>query len=90
VKTRHLESDQLQYAFWRDRLTVLGWWKPSAFAKLHGKGWTSFWTHMVKPVMKYFVERQTRRIGWEGRYQRYIDRLEKMNHFPDLEKFSGK
>ncbi len=90
VKTRHLESDQLQYAFWRHRLTVLGWWKPSAFAEQHGKGWTSFWTHIVKPVMKYFVERQTRRIGWEGRYQRYIDRLERMNHFQDLEKFSGK
>jgi hypothetical protein len=40
--------------------------------------------------MKYFVERQIRGIGWEGRYRRYIDRLERMNHFPDLEKFSGK
>jgi hypothetical protein len=26
-----------------------------------------------------------KRVGWEGRYQREMQRLEKMNHFPDLE-----
>jgi hypothetical protein len=26
-----------------------------------------------------------KRIGWEGRYQREMQRLEKMNRFPDLE-----
>ena len=87
VKTRHLESDPLQYAFWYYRQTVLGWWKPSAFAERQGKLWTAFWTHIVKPVMKYFVDRQTRKIGWEGQYQRYLDRLEMMNRFPDLERF---
>ena len=90
VKTRHLESDPLQYAFWYYRQTALGWWNPSAFAKQQGKLWTSFWTHMVKPVMKYFADRQTRKIGWEGQYQRYLDRLERMNRFPDLERFRGK
>jgi anaerobic magnesium-protoporphyrin IX monomethyl ester cyclase len=90
VKTRHLESGQLQYAFWYYRQTALGWWKPSAFAERQGKIWTSFWTHMVKPVMKYFTDRQTRKIGWEGQYQRYLDRLEMMNRFPDLERFRGK
>jgi radical SAM superfamily enzyme YgiQ (UPF0313 family) len=89
VKTRHLESDQLQYAFWYYRQTALGWWKPSAFAEKQGKLWTSFWTHGVKPVLKYFVDRQTRRIGWEGQYQRYLQRLERMNRFPDLERFGG-
>ncbi len=85
VKTRHLESDQLQYAFWRERQATLGWWKPSAFADRHGKLWTSFWMHAVKPVLKYFVDRQTRRIGWEGRYRRYLEHLEEMNRFDDLE-----
>ncbi len=90
VKTRHLESGQLQYAFWYYRQTALGWWKPSAFAERQGKLWTSFWTQMVKPVLKYFVDRQTRRIGWEGQYQRYLHRLEMMNRFPALERFDGK
>jgi anaerobic magnesium-protoporphyrin IX monomethyl ester cyclase len=89
VKTRHLESDQLQYAFWYYRQTALGWWKPSAFAEIQSNLWTSFWTHVVKPVLKYFAGRQTRRIGWEGQYQRYLQRLEMMNRFPDLERFRG-
>jgi anaerobic magnesium-protoporphyrin IX monomethyl ester cyclase len=90
VKTRHLESDQLQYAFWYYRQAALGWWKPSAFAEKHGKLWTSFWMHAVKPVMKQFADRQTRRIGREGQYQRYLLRLERMNRFTDLERFDGK
>ncbi len=90
VKTRHLDSDQLQYAFWKYRQTTLGWWRPSAFAEKQGKLWTSFWMQVVKPVMKYFVDRQTRRIGWEGRYRRYLSHLEAMNRFDDLEKFRGK
>ncbi|MCE5265439.1 MAG: B12-binding domain-containing radical SAM protein [Deltaproteobacteria bacterium] len=86
VRTRHLESDALQYAFWYHRQTTMGWWKPSAFAERNGKAWTSLWTHLVKPIMKFFVERQTRRIGWEVRYRRYLDRLERMNRFRGLER----
>ncbi|MBI4618932.1 MAG: B12-binding domain-containing radical SAM protein [Desulfobacterales bacterium] len=89
VKTRHLEAEQLQYAFWYYRQTVLGWWKPSAFAKRQGRLWTSVWTYIVKPVMKFFIDRQIRKIGWDGRYQRNIRRLERMNHFEDLKRFSG-
>jgi radical SAM superfamily enzyme YgiQ (UPF0313 family) len=89
VKTRHLESDQLQYAFWYYRQTALGWWKPSAFAGKQGRMWMSFWTYMVKPIMKFLTDRQIRRIGWEKRYQRYIHRLDMMNRFPDLERFRG-
>lgn len=90
VKTRHLESDRLQYAFWYHRQTALGWWKPSAFAERNGKVWTFFWMHMVMPVMRYFMERRTRKIGWEVRYQRYLNRLEGMNRFPDLERYADK
>lgn len=86
VKTRHLESDQLQYEY---RQTTLGWWKPSAFACEQGRVWTSFWTYMVKPVIKYFVERQTGKIGWEEQYRRYVHRLEVMNRFHDLERLRG-
>ncbi|MBI4633663.1 MAG: B12-binding domain-containing radical SAM protein [Deltaproteobacteria bacterium] len=87
VKTRHLDADQLQYAFWHARQTVLGWWKPSTFVTRQGRLWTSIWMYLVKPVMKFFVDRQIRKIGWEGRYQRDIHRLERMNHFDDLQAF---
>lgn len=90
VKTRHLDSDRLQYLFWLHRQITLGWWKPSAFAQQMGKTWTRVWLHAVQPVMKYFVEKRTRREGWEGRYRRYIQRLENMNYFPDLEKYYRK
>jgi len=87
VRTKHLDTEQLQYAFWLHRQITLGWWDPSEFARNNGKSWTAVWTHVVKPVMKYFVDKGTRRDGWEGRYRRYIRRLEKMNYFPDLEKY---
>lgn len=87
VKTRHLGADRLQYAFWFERQTTLGWWKPSAFAEVHGRLWTSFWSRIIKPVMKYFVDGQTRRIGWEGRYRGYLNHLEAMNRFPDLGRY---
>jgi radical SAM superfamily enzyme YgiQ (UPF0313 family) len=89
VKTRHLDAEQLQYAFWHHRQTALGWWNPSVFAKKQGNLWTSVWTHMVKPVMKFFADRQIRRIGWEGCYQKHIRRLEMMNLFPDLKTLKG-
>lgn len=90
VRTRHLDSGQLQYLFWLHRQITLGWWKPSSFAQQMGKAWTRGWLHVVQPIMKYFVDRQTRREGWEGRYRAYIRRLEKMNYFPDLEKYYRK
>jgi len=89
VKTRHLESDQLQYAFWYYRQTALGWWKTSAVACKQGKVWTSFWMYMVKPVMKFCIERQTRKIGWEEQFRRYVHRLEVMNRFYDLVRLRG-
>jgi len=90
VKTRHLNSDQLQYAFWYYRNTALGWWKPSTAAGKMGRLWTSIWMYAVKPVMKFFADRQIRRTGWEELYQQYLRRLETMNRFPSLEKFRRK
>lgn len=87
VKTRHLDADQLQYAFWYYRQTALGWWTPSAFARSQGWMWTSAWTHVVKPVMKFFVARKIRRQGWKERYRQDIRHLEKMNRFADLKRF---
>jgi radical SAM superfamily enzyme YgiQ (UPF0313 family) len=86
VRTRHLDSATLQYAFWHYRQTALGWWKPSSFAVQQGRLWTSFWTHGVKPVMKFFVDRKTRRIGDQERYRVYIDHIDRLNRFADLDR----
>jgi len=90
VKTRYLNSEQLQYAFWYYRYTALGWWKPSASVGKLGRLWTPIWMYMVKPVMKFFADGQLRRTGWQEQYQRYLHRLEIMNRFTDLERFRGK
>jgi anaerobic magnesium-protoporphyrin IX monomethyl ester cyclase len=87
VRTRHLGADELQYLFWYYRQTALGWWKPSAHATERGKIWTALWIYMVKPVMKYFIDREIRKIGWEGRHKKYMHELILMNQFKDLEKF---
>lgn len=85
VQTRHLTTEQLQYLFWLRRQTVLGWWNPSQRARRDGKLWTSIWRFLFKPVLKYFFDRTTRKIGWEGRYREDIERLRRMNTFDDLE-----
>jgi hypothetical protein len=85
-----MDSEKLQYMFWLHRQITLGWWKPSAFAQQMGKTWTRAWLHAVQPLMKFFIDNQMRREGWEGRYSRYIQRLERMNYFPDLEKYYRK
>ena len=90
VKTRYLESDRLQYTFWYHRQTTLGWWKPSPFAVRQGRLWTCCWTTLVKPVMKYFSDRQARRIGREEQYRRHLNYLDRMNRFADLEQSAGK
>jgi anaerobic magnesium-protoporphyrin IX monomethyl ester cyclase len=90
VKTRYLNFDQLQYAFWFYRCTALGWWKPSTAAGKMGRLWTSIWIYAVKPVMKFFADRKIRKTGWEELYQQHLHRLKIMNSFPDLERFRGK
>ncbi|HAJ26213.1 MAG TPA: B12-binding domain-containing radical SAM protein, partial [Syntrophus sp. (in: bacteria)] len=87
VRTRHLEAEQLQYAFWYYRQTTLGWWTPSSFARSQGRLWTAAWMYLVKPVMKFFIDGRQRRTGWQERYRREIERLEGMNRFADLERF---
>ncbi|MBN1663095.1 MAG: radical SAM protein, partial [Deltaproteobacteria bacterium] len=87
VKTRHMEADELQYAFWYHRQVTLGWWTPSPFIRKRGKVWVSIWTHAAKPLMKFFVDRKLSKQGWEGRYRQYIERLDRMNRFKDLKPY---
>jgi radical SAM superfamily enzyme YgiQ (UPF0313 family) len=87
VRTRHLKAEELQYAFWYYRQTALGWWTPSPFARSQGRLWTAAWMCLVKPVMKFVIDRQLRRSGWQERYRRDMERLNRMNRFADLESF---
>jgi anaerobic magnesium-protoporphyrin IX monomethyl ester cyclase len=87
VRTRHLDSDQLQFQFWYQRQIVLGWWNPPDPARKQGRGWTSIWRFLFKPVLKLHYRRIMAKYGWQGRYQREVTRWERMNHFLDLERY---
>ena len=85
VKTKHLESVQLQYLFWYHKQTVLGWWEPSERIRGQGRFWTSIWIYAFRPMLKFFIGRSLKKYGWEGRYQRAMKRLASVNVFQDLE-----
>ena len=84
VRTHHLDSDQLQYQFWYQRQQVLGFWNPSHRTRSQGKLWTTIWRFVFKPFLKLHYKRVLKKMGWQGRYQREIQRLENMNTFEDL------
>nr|MBF0221452.1 cobalamin-dependent protein [Desulfobulbaceae bacterium] len=85
VKTKHLDTALLQYLFWYHRQMVLGWWNPSKEAQEHGKGWTSIWRYLFKPVMKLYYGRMLKKHGWQGRYEKEVARWTKMNQFTELD-----
>ena len=87
VKTRHLDSDRLQYLFWYHRQVTLGWWNPSKRARSQGRIWTGIWIYAFKPILKFFTDRNLARKGWEVRYQKELKRISNMNYFEDLEPF---
>ncbi|MFC1856836.1 B12-binding domain-containing radical SAM protein [Thermodesulfobacteriota bacterium] len=87
VKTKHLESDQLQYLFWYHRQKVLGWWEPSERVRSQGPLWTSIWLYAFRPMAKFFIGRSLQKYGWEGRYRRMVRRQAAVNVFKDLEGF---
>jgi radical SAM superfamily enzyme YgiQ (UPF0313 family) len=87
VKTKHLESDKLQYLVWYHRQKVLGWWEPSERVRRRGPLWTGIWIYAFRPLLKIILGRTTRKYGWEGRYRRWIAGQKTVNVFKDLEQF---
>ena len=85
VRTRHLDTELLQYLYWFHKQKQLGWWDPSTLARSNGRLWTWLWIAGVKPVMRYFVNRTLRKRGWRGRYEKEVKRWAGINHFKDLE-----
>ncbi|MCL2458480.1 MAG: B12-binding domain-containing radical SAM protein [Desulfobulbus sp.] len=85
IRTHHLSAEDLQYQFWLQRQLVLGWWNPPDPARRQGRLWTSIWRFIFKPYLKMHYWRIMRKGGWEGRYQREVQRWERINTFTDLE-----
>ncbi len=89
VKTRHLDSDRLQYLFWYHRQKVLGWWEPSERVRSRGPLWTGIWRYAFRPAAKIVIGRSLKKYGWQGRYERVIQRQKTVNVFRDLEAAIG-
>lgn len=85
VRTRYLDSRQLQYQFWFQRQVVLGWWNPPSRSKGRRWFWTPIWRFLFKPFLQLHYRRVLKKYGWEGRYRREVERWERMNRFKDLE-----
>jgi hypothetical protein len=87
VRTKYLDSEQLQYQFWYQRQVVLGWWNPPSQVRNQGWAWISIWRFFFKPLLKFRYKMIMRKIGWQGRYQKEVKRWENMNRFQDLEEY---
>ena len=87
VRTKYLDSEQLQYQFWYQRQVVLGWWNPHSQVRNQGWAWISIWRFFFKPLLKFRYKMIMRKIGWQGRYQKEVKRWENMNRFQDLEEY---
>lgn len=87
IRTRHLDTDRLQYLFWYYRQTVLGWWDPSDRVKGIGKLWTAIWTYLFKPILKHRHEKILKAKGWQGIYKDVLEEQKDMNTFEDLSRF---
>lgn len=88
VKTKHLESDKLQYLFWYHRQNVLGWWKPSEHIRNQSLLWTSIWIYAFRPMMKFFIGCRLKKHGWKGRYELEMKRRAGRNVFKGLEELN--
>ncbi len=85
VRTRQLNSDQLQYLFWYHNQKIMGWWNPSERIRSQGRLWTSIWRYAFKPLLKVIIARQQKRIGWRGRFEQAIISRAAVNRFTDLD-----
>ena len=83
VKTRHLETEQLQYLVWLHRQKIFGWWEPSKLFRSKGGLWVPFWTYVLRPLLKLTVGRRQAKQGWEERYRTDMKYLAGLNEFHD-------
>lgn len=84
VKTRHLETADLQYLVWLHREKVMGWWEPSRLMREQHPLWASAWTRILRPLMKMTLGRRLKKLGWEERFRLDMEHLDGLNVFSDL------
>jgi anaerobic magnesium-protoporphyrin IX monomethyl ester cyclase len=84
VKTKHLDTDQLQYLVWLHRQKILGWWEPSAQSKSQGHLWIPIWTYAVKPLLKLIFRDNLTDKGWKERYRKEMKHQAGVNIFKDI------
>lgn len=86
IRTRHLDSDQLNYLFWYHKNNRLRGLEPSQFVKKsYGKFWLGVWKFGISPFLQLVEGNKLKKYGWEGLYEQELKRLRKMNSFPELE-----
>ena len=85
VRTKYLDSEQLQYQFWYQRQVVLGWWNPPAEVNKVGWLWVSIWRFLFKPFLKLRYKRVMKKYGWQRQNEKEMQRWENMNTFHDLD-----
>lgn len=84
VKTRHLDTKQLQYLVWLHRQKILGWWEPSRQYESQGHLWIPVWRHALKPLLKLIFGDNLTPDAWEERYRLDMERQAGVNAFKDL------
>ena len=87
VRTKYLDSDQLQYQFWYQRQVVLGWWTPSSQTGKQDRLWILIWRFLFKPFLQLRYKLMFDKDDWTTRYEQEINRMNRMNRFADLEEF---
>ena len=86
VRTRYLDSDQLNYLFWYYKNNRLRGQEPSEFIKnSYGRFWLDVWKFGIRPFLQLIEGNKLKKYGWEGLYEQDLNRLRKMNSFPELE-----
>jgi anaerobic magnesium-protoporphyrin IX monomethyl ester cyclase len=88
VRTRHLDSDTLQFLFWYHQQKVMGWWEPSEIIRKQSRLWTSIWIFFFRPLLKILFGRIQGKYGWKGRFEKEIARQKTVNRFTDLDEFA--
>lgn len=86
VRTRHLDSEQLNYLFWYYKNNKLNDGEATEFVKdSYGRFWLNVWKYGMRPFLQLTEGRKLKKIGWEGLYEQELKRLRRMNSFPGLD-----
>ena len=87
VRTKNLNSKQLEYMVWYHKEVELGWWEPSERMQSGGWMWTAVWKYAMRPLLKIIINSSLKKQGCEKKFQKEMKRLKDVNSFRDLDEF---